>query len=136
MAYYPLVSSWADIKKKDTLDFTECLGVQSCGLTATLLNLHYLFKADSDTKKQQSEEKGKQLPIFLDNQRVENKLNQNRKIKSNFDVANKNSIQRIVRHLSERFYLRSGAYGLNSFKKARRAHFEPSGAVWTGGFDV
>lgn len=98
MAYYPFISSWADIKKKDILDFTECLGVHSCGLTATLLNLHDLFKANSIAKQQQMEEKGRQLSFFHDEQRFENKSDQNSEIKSHFDVINKNSIQRIVRH--------------------------------------
>lgn len=43
MAYYPLSNSWAEIKNTSILDFSHCLGVHSCGLAATVLNLHWLF---------------------------------------------------------------------------------------------
>ena len=70
MAYYPLISSWADIKKKDTLDFSECLGVHSCGLTATLLMTLFIFNNYSTNisiKNAAKSKKNIQLGLFRSN---------------------------------------------------------------------
>ena len=41
--FLPLTCTWKDIKNTSKLDISQCKGVESCGLAASVLNIHHLF---------------------------------------------------------------------------------------------
>lgn len=77
-AYYPLSNSWADIKNTSSLDLTHCLGVHSCGLAATTLNLHCLFNSLYPNRGNTTKQQTRQLSLISE---IEN-IQQNQKPKN------------------------------------------------------
>lgn len=98
-AYYPLLTSWTDIKNKTVLDFSECLGVHSCGLASTLLMTLFIFKVipkhevikEVNLIKLQDNE-----PNLFSNFNIDNEVDTSTKLESNIQqkiktiVRNKN----------------------------------------------
>lgn len=70
MAYYPLTNSWAEIKNTSTLDLSYCNGVHSCGLAATILNLHWLFNSLYPSNDNIGDRKPKQLSMLPEHDKI------------------------------------------------------------------